>query len=303
MIRLLHDNGQTQLLDSSLLGDIHSCTSIHITEAEVFLHDALSKRIYSLPRLHHSICPFGPSLRTLTVSLIATGPCMVAFSTGSALYSIGLNMFNPSIDSESPQLELLAEWAVTSVCVGYKHIVVIAEMKAYAVGCNEYGQLGIGCSEKVMFSRSPLPVALPEGVTPVAVSAGSYHNALVTSTGEVYTWGLGSYHRLGYTIEGNIAPAPTLLEDLLGVGDLTGGIPRGITLIACGTWHTIAATRSSSGASDVYGWGWCKFGQCGHAAEVMLTSPTLLDVEADVLSLCAGATYTALQTANSIMML
>ena len=47
-------------------------------------------------------------------------------------------------------------------------------------------------------------------------------------------------------------------------------INEGISLVACGVWHTVAV---ASDTYDVYSWGWNKYGQCGVSVTAGLSHP------------------------------
>ena len=47
------------------------------------------------------------------------------------------------------------------------------------------------------------------------IACGSSHSAAITSSGELYTWGLGEYGRLGHG-DTNTQLRPKLVKDLLG---------------------------------------------------------------------------------------
>ena len=55
--------------------------------------------------------------------------------------------------------------------------------------------------------------------------------------------------------------SPSLVSDLEGVGSLRpDGTSSGVLTVSCGVWHTVAVAKDTS---DVYLWGWCRFGQGG----------------------------------------
>jgi alpha-tubulin suppressor-like RCC1 family protein len=60
-------------------------------------------------------------------------------------------------------------------------------------GCNESSQLGLGSS-----NNKYEPVQLPlKKLKPVSVACGSHFSVLLTSNGEVMTWGKGESGQLG----------------------------------------------------------------------------------------------------------
>ena len=62
--------------------------------------------------------------------------------------------------------------------------------------------------------ESALPIAALSGKRVVAASAGGAHSACILDTGELYTWGLGEYGRLGHGSSVS-EPYPKLVSFLL----------------------------------------------------------------------------------------
>ena len=74
-----------------------------------------------------------------------------------------------------------------------------------------------------------------------SIACGGLHNAVVTASGQVYTWGCSDDGSLGR--EGNEA-IPSLVD--------AGGLAdESVLSVACGDGQTIALTSSG----QVYGWG------------------------------------------------
>ncbi|KAI3429155.1 uncharacterized protein J3R85_008573 [Psidium guajava] len=88
-----------------------------------------------------------------------------------------------------------------------------------------------------------LPKALESAVVldVVNIACGYRHAVLVTRQGEIFSWGEELGGRLGHGIESDIS-YPKLIDSLSGMT---------IELVACGEYHTCAATLSG----DLYTWG------------------------------------------------
>lgn len=90
------------------------------------------------------------------------------------------------------------------------------------------------------------------------ICCGAEHAMILTTNGDLYTWGTGLRGQLGHgTVDSE--ESPKLVEALAGVK---------ITDIGAGTFHSVAV----SVFGDVYTWGWNLFGQLGHQ---VLTSDEL----------------------------
>ena len=65
----------------------------------------------------------------------------------------------------------------------------------FSWGDGEDGKLGHG---SCLTLEEPRMVETLKGKRVIDVTCGDSHSAAVTSSGELYTWGLGSYGRLGH---------------------------------------------------------------------------------------------------------
>lgn len=99
---------------------------------------------------------------------------------------------------------------------------------AFSWGCNRYGQLGLGDTR----DRSTPQVIPMEGIKIAESACGTFHSALLTRTGEVYTFGCGSAGRLGHG-DSKYLQSPKVVTTLRG---------KRITQIACGAWFTICVS-------------------------------------------------------------
>ncbi len=213
----------------------------------------------------------------------AGGNHSLALTSTGAVYAWGDNAFGQLGDASTTQrtspvlVGLPAGVTATAVSAGANHSLVVTSTGAvYAWGFNGSGQLGDASTTN---RTSPVPVGLPGGVTATAVSAGSSHSLVVTSTGAVYAWGLNTNGQLG---DGSTTQrtSPVLV-----------GLPAGVTATAVSAgagFHSLALT--STGA--VYTWGANGNGQLGDGTTTQRISPVLVNLP-------AGVTATAVSAGNS----
>jgi alpha-tubulin suppressor-like RCC1 family protein len=116
----------------------------------------------------------------------------------------------------------------------------------YAWGQGNDGQLGVGSTAN---SSVPLPVALPGGVTPIAVSEGYGTSLAVGADGRVYAWGANQFGQLG---DGTTAESRTP-----GPVSLPGGVAA--TAVSEGRGASLALSANGR----VYAWGLNQAGQLG----------------------------------------
>jgi alpha-tubulin suppressor-like RCC1 family protein len=116
----------------------------------------------------------------------------------------------------------------------------------YAWGDNSYGQLGDGSTSG---SPVPVPVTLPAGVTPIAVSEGYRTSLALGSDRHVYAWGYNQFGQLGNgSMNDSRTPARVSL-------------PGGVAAIAVSEGLDTSLALGSNGT--VYAWGSNLAGQLG----------------------------------------
>lgn len=82
---------------------------------------------------------------------------------------------------------------------------LLHECAVITFGCNDDGQLGRGERRRwtniddVTSANFPQQVGALRGHDVIAVSCGSRHSMVITSSGEVYSWGWGAVRNLEYS--------------------------------------------------------------------------------------------------------
>eukprot|EP01127_Copromyxa_protea_P024380 TRINITY_DN956_c0_g1_i1.p1 TRINITY_DN956_c0_g1~~TRINITY_DN956_c0_g1_i1.p1 ORF type:complete len:529 (-),score=116.20 TRINITY_DN956_c0_g1_i1:17-1603(-) len=144
-------------------------------------------------------------------------------------------------------IEELTNENVVSVRGGYGYSFAITEDgKLFSWGVNDKRQLGLGhrCNE----GHPQLVKSLHNaGVKVVDLACGSQHVIVLSSTGRLYSFGLGVFGQLGHGELFN-ETFPKLIQS---VSDIN------IIQIACGSHHSLAL----SDEGDVYSWGSAEYGQ------------------------------------------
>ena len=126
---------------------------------------------------------------------------------------------------------------IMSAALGKKHSLFLTEEgMILACGNGQFGQLGLGAIEDVRLT--PVLVQGLHSITQVA--AGDYHSLALNDQGLVYSWGSGSWGKLGLSYDGNVS-APRVISTLTS---------SSVKFVACGSHHS--ACISFSG--DVWTW-------------------------------------------------
>ncbi|KAJ9582054.1 hypothetical protein L9F63_003637, partial [Diploptera punctata] len=149
------------------------------------------------------------------------------------------------------QLTALSQYVIKKVAVhsGGKHAMALTlDGKVFSWGEGEDGKLGH--NNRLSLDKPRLIESL-KSKRIRDIACGSSHSAAITSNGELYSWGLGEYGRLGH---GDIVTQlkPKLVKSLLG---------HRIVQVACGSRD--AQTLALSDEGLVFSWGDGDFGKLG----------------------------------------
>lgn len=245
------------IVDASVLMVSHSIISPQETVARDYVGSPLYRRLAVCRQMqrekvevHFSCC--------FTGYLTAVG---LEFSnlprTTRAYVNYDIERVDFAAFFHSSALSVLVSNQVLWLACGHEHCLAItASGQVCTWGNGNSGCLGHGdCTHKL----SPTVVETLAGVVAVYGDCGAFHCAIVTSEGELWTWGRGDAQQLGHTSDKMIKdevgwmttfPQPVLycLRKELAV-----------RFVACGEAHTLLLDSTGT----VYGCGWCEEGQVG----------------------------------------
>jgi hypothetical protein len=145
--------------------------------------------------------------------------------------------------------------------------------RVLSFGTGHYGALGHGYSagKQLPDHLRPKYITALAGVQCVCVAAGELHSAVVTTDGDVYTWGDGFCGQLGHADK---RPQPTPQQVT------RGGLDEECVLsVTCGARHTIAITEEG----EVFTWGLGHFGVLGRVSNCL---PACLVVQCFLSACC-----------------
>lgn len=247
-------HGSTQE-DSDLLGDVYIWGEVMCDKdgSETNASSITTRGDVLLPRLLESNV-------VLDVHHIACGVRHVALVTrqgevfswgeesgGRLGHGVGDDVVQPRL------VEYLSCLNVDSVACGEFHtcaVTVSGEIYTWGDGTHNAGLLGHGSSVSHWIPkriRGPL-----EGLQVTGVACGPWHTALITSTGQLFTFGDGTFGVLGHGDRDNIS-YPREVDSLSGLRTIA---------VACGVWHTAAlveviAMQSSTSvlSGKLFTWG------------------------------------------------
>ncbi|XP_030974003.1 PH, RCC1 and FYVE domains-containing protein 1-like isoform X2 [Quercus lobata] len=204
-------------------------------------------------------------------------------------------------DFSHPRLvEFLAVTNIDFVACGEFHTCAVStsgDLFTWGDGTHNSGLLGHGTDVSHWI---PKRIAGPlEGLQVLSVACGTWHSALATSNGKMFTFGDGTYGVLGHGDRESV-PYPKEVQSLSGLKTIK---------VACGVWHTAAIVEvmSQSGANvssrKLFTWGDGDKHRLGHGNKDAYLLPTCVSslIDYNFHQLACGHTLTiALTTSGHV---
>ncbi|CAI5723184.1 unnamed protein product [Peronospora destructor] len=152
---------------------------------------------------------------------------------------------------------------IAAVACGREHTLALTRKgRVFSLGVGQGGRLGNGSETD---KEQPFAVCGMEGYRITAIDAGECHSCALSNEGDVFTWGFSSSGSLGHgnrdnclkprKLEGLWTRSPNVERD----EDNLTRAESVVTSIACGSYHTLAATSDG----ELYGWDDATAGQLG----------------------------------------
>ncbi|XP_028780709.1 PH, RCC1 and FYVE domains-containing protein 1-like [Neltuma alba] len=204
-------------------------------------------------------------------------------------------------DFSRPRLvEFLAVTNIEFVACGEYHTCAVStsgDLFSWGDGNHHAGILGHGTDISHWIPKriiGPL-----EGLQVLSVACGTWHSALATSNGKLFTFGDGAFGVLGHGDIENV-PYPKEVQSLIGLKTVK---------VACGVWHTAAIvevmgqTGSNVSSRKLFTWGDGDKYRLGHGNKETYLQPTCVSalIEYNFQQVACGHTLTvALATTGQI---
>lgn len=130
-------------------------------------------------------------------------------------------------------------YIITQVVCGKYHSICLTRRKAiFTWGHGAKGRLGHGNQEDQL---KPKEIKGLSEKKPILIAAGESHSAAITEKLNLYTWGNGSFGRLGHNLDIDEL-TPKVVDDLS---------HEEIDLVSLGENHSMALTKQGT----MYAWG------------------------------------------------
>lgn len=206
-----------------------------------------------------------------------------AIRNDGALFTWGFNGtgqlgLNDTISRSSPTQVGTSSW--TSVSAGFSHIAAISsDNYLFTWGAGSSGRLGLGDTAGTINRSNPTQVGNSSWTQ---VSAGAAHNAALRSDNYLFTWGAGSFGRLG-------------LGDTAGANTFNRSSP---TQVGSSSWSQVSSGGTHTAAIRLDGrlftFGFNTDGQLGYSTGLLMdprSSPTQVGINSWT-SVSAGQDHT-----------
>ncbi|KAK7097783.1 E3 ubiquitin-protein ligase HERC2-like isoform X3 [Littorina saxatilis] len=187
------------------------------------------------------------------------------FACGEATNGrLGLGMSNGNVFVPR-QITSLSQYVVKKVAVhsGGRHAMALTvDGKVFSWGEGDDGKLG---HSSRMNCETPRLIEALKSKRVRDIACGSSHSAAITSNGELYTWGLGDYGRLGHG-DNTTQLKPKQIKSLVG---------QRVIQVACGSRD--AQTLALTDYGIVYSWGDGDFGKLGRGGSEGCSIPHIVE--------------------------
>uniref|UniRef100_J3LFX8 FYVE-type domain-containing protein n=1 Tax=Oryza brachyantha TaxID=4533 RepID=J3LFX8_ORYBR len=257
--------GTNSLKDIFVWGDV---------PGNVLDYGDVSKANVSLPRLFNTT-------HILDVQNVACGEKHAAIVTKQGeVFSWGVDNggrlgHKMSVTISNPKIiDSLASTRVKAIAFGAKHtcaVSVSGELYEWGEGTHCLGLWGDQYQRSQWFPHKLLgPV---DGISILKIACGYWHTAIISSAGQLFTYGDGTFGVLGHGDTLTVA-RPKQVESLQGLR---------AKAIACGPWHTaaiverIGTVKSNAPSGKLFTWGDADRGKLGHADKKMKLVPVCVE--------------------------
>jgi alpha-tubulin suppressor-like RCC1 family protein len=217
------------------------------------------------------------------VAVAANDEHSLYVTSDGKLYAMGSNTYgqlgisDTTTYRDSPVLVPSAS-NVIGVAAGMQHsLYITGDGKLYAMGRNDFGQLGIGST-----ANQSTPVLVPSASNVIAAAAGYGHSLYLTADGKLYATGWNGSGQLG---DGTTTArsTPALVTSASNVIAVTAGSNHNLYLTADG---------------ELYGMGDNSAGQLGIGSTANQRTPVQIPSASNVIAMAAGNAYSLYATAD-----
>ncbi|CAM0903198.1 unnamed protein product [Alopecurus aequalis] len=197
-------------------------------------------------------------------------------------------------------VESLASVHVKAVAFGSKHtcaVTVSGELFEWGEGAHSLALLNNGRGRNQWFPHKLFGPM--DNISVSEIACGEWHTAVITSSGQLFTYGDGTFGVLGHG-DTQVIARPKEVESLKGLR---------VKSVACGPWHTAAIVEVASSfkcntvSGNLFTWGDADKGKLGHADKKTKLVPTCVEslTSYDFLQVSCGMALTVGLTSTGVV--
>eukprot|EP01080_Neovahlkampfia_damariscottae_P007062 gene7062-11225_t len=179
------------------------------------------------------------------------------------------NLGSGDLETKVYPTKLYFNETIDEISAGFQHSMILSKGAVHTVGYNQYGELGVGSTFLKATNFNEINYFGP-GI--VRISAGAYFSMILTSNGEVHSFGKNDVGQLGDGT--NIDRySPVMIQN--GNSTTINGTMNGtlVTRISCGNSHSLILTAGG----NVYSFGLNSFGQLGNGNLTNKNTPSSIE--------------------------
>lgn len=254
-------------------------------EFNVFSSESEDKWMYDYTRMSNYSAPTIDFGANIVVDQIACGESVIhLLSTSGEVYEVKLQ----SDQTKATKVEGFDMnsiiYKLTSHCEGRHFLAISTAGEVYSWGLGEFGRLGH--SEENLNKDSPTKISSISDRQIVDASCGTTYSAVITSNGELFTFGQGRFGKLGHG-NSDDKSIPTLVTALKS---------HKIVDVSCGDSHTLCVTDQGK----VFVFGDPDFGKLGVGTTNGSQVPLLIEGLTNISNVYSGPHFSMAVTADGL---
>ncbi|KAF0521745.1 rcc1 domain-containing protein 1 [Gigaspora margarita] len=210
--------------------------------------------------------------KVVDVSQFWTDNAIIVVTVDGKLYNLNIEQAH---SEEITPVDDTIDYFFTTVACGENHCLALTQTgQVFSWGSGRYGQLGHGDTKSL---DKPKVIEFFLGLRVIQIACGGWHSAVITDSGDLYTFGWNHLGRLGipppdesdHTQPSINYAEPTLIE-------LNDGKDMGpnVIKVSCGNAHTVIITDNYR----LWTCGWGKYGQQGQGPDKLFDNLTFIPV-------------------------
>ncbi|CAL1296197.1 unnamed protein product [Larinioides sclopetarius] len=204
--------------------------------------------------------------------------CRVKNIVTEDLYSVVLTedgrVFNLKCGEKTYLKELVVPNLVKEIACGKEHVLLLSDFgTVFSYGSGSRGQLGHGSIEN---QETPVLIEALDGLKIHSISAGGWHSAAISDSGDLYMWGWNESGQLGLPCN-ELQSGKIPMEEI----EIICCLPKIIELndevvkaVCCGSRHTVVLTENN----HLWSWGWNGYFQLGRDDVPLSDKPEMVQM-------------------------